>query len=211
MLDLAQMYRSWFPDGSLDFITDARMADFFGVDFLQQRLMDHYVPDYTPDAEEFEAALEQHVIDNAESFITRNVLHILSYSQESLQEAMDMYEAGTDIYDVITMHSVACTDEDCLEPISIEDLDARHALNDDDYFALFGLEQGEFSNIIELEDGRFLLVYMVERHETPEDEIEADFREEFTLARRGELFHEMHQGWIEAADVTINLRTFNRL
>lgn len=68
-----------------------RITDFFGVGYMQERLMDIYVPSYTPDPEEFEAELAEYVRTNSflMHFDGRNVsdeLRFLTSSYEIFAE-----------------------------------------------------------------------------------------------------------------------------
>ncbi|MCL1843217.1 MAG: SurA N-terminal domain-containing protein [Defluviitaleaceae bacterium] len=205
--DMSRQFRASEPPGSLDFISNRRMAEFYAVNPqvgpVFERAMDHFVPDYTPDEEELSLELQMHIETNREFLETPYIKYIRSSSREEVMEAESAFAEGDMVFDTI-------------DASPLEDFFQEHTdwdTIDWDYIdaifeVLWALELGQVSHIFEIGEYYFF----VQMHERifDYDAVEEEFREHFINRARSTEFFALIETWVEEADVNINNRTLNR-
>jgi len=208
LLEVARANREWIPAVPVE-----RAAELFGVlEFASHRLLERYgtyEPDPAAFAREFAEYLEVHRADyemrstQAQIIATSDRDALVEVKEEAaLVEAADFTEFAREtcmFYDpehgVLTASIV-----DFIEWFGLLDYTGE----------LLELQQGETSSIIEFEEGQYLLIFMLERQNIVDSEIEDMFRERMVAERSFEKFRELIDSWIAEANYTVNERALAR-
>lgn len=198
--------------GLLNFISDRRIAELWSVTNLLEPLMDIYVPEFVPDEAEIAPLVEEHM-DGVRNFLfDRNVKYIASHDWALFTELASLYMTGEATFDeLIEQYCEFHEAGTPIEAVELWDFADRYEIGWAEISGVMELEEGEISDVLEAH-GWF---FMVQIYETVFDyeaaaEEEEFFRERFAGQRRGELFMEILEGWIEQANYTINQRALDR-
>ncbi|MCL2373422.1 MAG: hypothetical protein FWC78_08500 [Defluviitaleaceae bacterium] len=196
----------------LDFMPMDRIVDFFGVAPVYQRMAMHYHGDQNIDPDEFEEALDRHILlqgDNLETFDA--VIAFL----DTMEEALAMFEDQRDFLELVREQCVAYAESG--EPFV---LDARglmfnEAITPDDSEVIGEMQTGD-RHIVHLpgfeeDDGQFIVIYIQERSFPSREEISESFRDSFILEAAIIEFSDLFESWVENADYRVNDRALRSL
>ena len=200
--------------GMFGFIDTDRMGEFIGFNAqIVPRLVDLLITDYEVDEDEFEEELEWHI----EMLIERDMEVLVKYmaqdTTESHQEAIIELMAGDEV-DFDDIASRFCVLQTGLEPINLNDFAAQFGVHVDDWMA--GLPVGEFSLGFspDLHGSEYYLIFYVYDRIPPEldlDTVEREFRENFELNIRANIFFERLEEWVAEANYVLNHRVFDTI
>jgi len=193
----------------IDFIHPARAGELMSMGGVQTRLMDIYVPNYTPDPAEFQQALANYIADNAENYANFEVKFAVTDTNEDAINVWSLVSETENFDDLIREHSVFYDEE-----FGIQTLDARQfaedlMLGDEDTNIIMNLQNGE-AHIVQF-DEQFIVLYMYDRSEANPVVMEASFYTNFTNTRRHEEFRALRDAWRLEANYTINQRAYATL
>ena len=200
------MMNEWNP-GSLDFISDERIAEIAGsIGILVERLMDHYIPDYPTDTEEFAADFDSWLEDNEDAFSSFNVLYLSAFTEEELESARHqaVYE-GVEFADIEGGFSTNIDEHGMLWPVDIDEFVTHYGLWEIEE-EIRALEEGEWSRVFFV-GGFYYLIYV----ETKVDPDIDEFRAQFIWEQRVAEFVELLGEWVEESDYSINDRVFETI
>jgi len=191
-------------------VPDERMAEFFSVhQVLRGRLADIYVSDMAIDPDELAEFIAM-TLEIEGDFIAETEVRqlILSNPDEDLERVLAAI--GTPEFDALVEEFAFQFEEEWLESsdkmnaLDLADLLMSHfRLDIDDAFALIALQEGEYG-VYELAEAT-VVVYMHSR--TVDYELLEDA---FLQSRRNEVFQEILDGWVDAANVNFNNRVISR-
>jgi len=225
----AQEQREWQiamggPEATFP-ISNARMAELFNTVAISERLMEIYVPTYDVDEDEFAESWDEYQENSLHNHWDIEILFLVLEDEDRMQEAYEL--VGTmDFEDIFRQFSDWLDDEDEVEtsqltgPTGWLGTFEQAMLSAEDRELLLELQPGEVSPLISLFEwdqmtGNItnfeLLVYVVSRDDELDlNEVEAELRERFINARRGEIFSEMViNDWVEEANFRINQRGYD--
>ena len=210
----------------INFITDERIGEIFAVlDFVYPRLLDVYVPTYTPSGAEFEEELAIYLLTAPNIHAQTEAIVIARDSAEELESVREMALLGemsfAELEAQYNMFGFIASEEEGLagtQTQSTGDIVRARGLIDwmgnisPEAEIILGLQEGEISPVMRVPDmfvGEvYIIVYMQSRTEATEEEIIESFTERFALSRRYEIFFEMLEQMVEYSDITINHRVY---
>jgi len=206
----------WFHLPPPDQITSERLAELIAIsDDLFPRLLEHHVPDYDLDISHLQDELELYILNNRFDYELNatEAMFIINPDPEVLQGIVELGEVA----DMINFEAFAqanCTWWMAMGMEEVENYPIMDIINGLQLFEfqgeLLSLQTGDISRVIPMDDD-FIIIYMQDRPEVTDAEIEESFTETHTLIRRGEVFSEIVAGWLEEADYTVNRRALNGL
>jgi len=202
-------FAAWQNEMAGSVVSNSRAAEFIGVELLFDPMIDHFVPSYTPDPIEFAEGLQDYAERNGDFYADFQVRYIVSPEEDTLVDALARVGVfQEDFEDLIRELSMDYVAE---EGINIRDLNEMLSLfSREDQDSLVSLHEGEISVIVE-GGGLFFLIQIYSRTAGDPAVIEESFREQYIEFRRGVVFMEMWQDWIDNANYDLNERAFNRI
>ncbi|MCL1788166.1 MAG: peptidylprolyl isomerase, partial [Defluviitaleaceae bacterium] len=213
LLPQAEMYSDHFSSVSTE-----RMFDILGVSIegggaLIPRIVDHYAP-YEPDEAVLQQEFDDWMAENATEMELRTTEAKMIMSND--RDALDNIKAQAATIDADEFDAFASTTCILYNPehggaftASIMDLVELFSLFDHEG-ELFAMEAGDTSTVLDLGEGTYVLVFMVDRPGIDEAQIEEWLRTQHVWERSAEIFEELLEGWIAAADYTVNSRVASR-
>jgi len=179
-----------------------------GTNILPMRLADHYFPTYDADP----TAMAEYVEERRNIYAQTSAMLIITEEHEVLERIITLAAAG-DFYgadhfeEFVVEYAPIFYDPEMGAATHslmfiIEALNLFHEMDE-----IAGLQQGELSRIVDLETGEYLLIYVVERTDMEDYEME----ESFINRRRMDLIVEQLEEWSENANYRLNTRTLNAL
>ena len=210
MTQQGTMFRQMF--GIPPVISDERIGEFFSVDeYYFERLMDIYVPTYTPDPVEFDEEWVFYLEANFDLYTNHQVKIMTLENMDELNAAADAVATMgfDDAYRIFNAEFYEPGEE-------ISTVNAAHILRQvmisgEEYDAIMALAEGQTYLLIEEESDIFAIFYMVSREEVDLAAMEASFYDQFVEFGRQRTFGELMDSWIENANYTINQRAINAL
>lgn len=193
---------------------------------LPGRLAAHYVADYVPDMAVYGEELAEYIEENRNFYAETNTFVIVHQDPLALAEIVGMFEAG-EVYSpehfeaLVQEHSLIQDSEAPVEPVSMAA--AIQALQLFDYgMELAEMQTGDLSMVMEGSitdnfDGMpvdipvHVLVYVIDRTEATDEDIEASFIDRLVQQHRSVEFWALFDEWVENADYTLHRRTINAL
>jgi len=187
--------------GTAPIVSFERIAEFFSANHMRQHLMDIFVPYYTPDEAEIAEEWRQIKEANVDARILE-LSYIFNEDHTQIQAAYDVF-SERDFADLAEFSStgVSTSTQNEFSQMFLLDLQAHNVVMD--------MQLGDVFPMDVHSSNGFVLVYASGETSPDWDELEPMFREDFILNRRALLFHEILQGWIEAADIRLNMRVLN--
>ena len=210
MEEIAVMVRAQMNEqnpGSLDFISDRRVAELLAAEIVSERLSLHYFSDFEPDATELAEALAEHIEEHRQFLYTMYVKYIVSEDSFGVAEAHERFMDGEDIDILVQEFSDDYDPDEGVQPMEIAEFIGMNNMWEH-IDELIELEEGEITAIIQMGE-LYYIVTMYSRFFDYE-EIEETFREHFTENARQIAFVEQLQEWAQEADYEINTRALNR-
>ena len=200
--------------GAVGFIDDRRIGELMNVYVqLVPRLVDVLITEYEVDEEDFEEWFELH----REMLIQEGTEVLVKYmAQDNLEShnaAVVELTAGDD-FDFDDIASRHCILQTGLEPISLDEFEARFNVFVDDWLA--ELPIGQFSpSFTPAQHGSeyYLNFYIYDRVEPELDlaEVRREFRENYVRDLKTEMFFERLPGWVAEAEYELNHRVFDTI
>ena len=193
----------------INYISPMRAGELMAAGNIASRLMDIYVPTYTPNPQDFEEAFAEYILTNGENYANYEVKFVVTDTFEDAFHVWELVPNTDNFDDLIREYSVFYEEE-----FGIHTLDARMLVDDlmlfgDDPEIVLGLQNGE-SHIVQFED-QFLVIYMYDRSEADPAVMEASFTANFTHNRRMEEFRVIRDQWRADANISINQRAYATL
>ena len=188
------------------YITADRVAELFGTNHVSGRLMDIYVPDYTPDPIEFAQALMEHIEDNAANYESFEAKFVVMDDPIEAARIFMLADEVDDFDDLIREYSIYYDEEWGIQTVDVRELISDFWLDEEESEILMNLQEGELHMI--QADEYFLVLYMYDRSGPDFDLIEENFRESYIVGRRFEIYNELLQTWLNEINYTINQRAY---
>jgi hypothetical protein len=193
-------------------ISDERLVEFYAVGTLLSRLLDHYltidiisIDDHTREFEIFKEI-------NRNFFANIQMKYIVNQDMFFLMEIRDKFiTEGTANFDEIAReHSFFYTSDGGAIVYALSEFIQVFHLYDHDIQALFQLQTGDISHIFNIEDF-FFIVYVINRTEASDTELEEAFLELMRAANRADSIEEIVKTWVESVSYTINQRVLDAM
>ena len=193
-------------------ISDERMAQLMGTEFLFEKLMDVYVPTVEIDEEAFAVAFLDQVGFNPSIFVDMEFRIIEALEWETAYQAYNELSAAdpADFDEIILRYQYERWGMEMDEPPSIS-LDVFRAegtpmstLN-----LLSSFEVGEITEPIDF-GGEYIVFIVDEKVHVPAEEIEASFREQYEWNQQIQEFSMIVWQWRDAATYEFNERAIMR-
>jgi len=216
---------SWQGAGAMRGTSANRIADFASVgnltegwDFapglLFEQMQDEFVPeDFRPDQGDIDEFLEELLEDIINASMETTVQYIAVDEWDIAWAVYAEAADGADFAELISLYHVPHEDEDEFEnPMSLQEFISTFQTWDH-WTTLNELEIGDITEPMMIGDNeRFFVVrkYASELSEELQAEITENVIESFIADRRLETFMEMIDGWVAAADYTLNERALAR-
>jgi len=209
----------------LNFISDERIGEIFAViDFVYPRLMDIYMPYYTPSGEEFEEELAVYLETAFDVHAETEAMIIAMESAERLEEVRNIALTGevpfTQLEQENNMFGFILGEGESLAETRVQtagEIVMERGLID--WFGnispegeiILGLQEGEISEVLLVpdmwaEEDVYIIVYMHRRVDSTEEAIIESFTERYAISRRYEIFFEELEQMVRDADITVNHR-----
>jgi len=194
----------------MHFTTPARLAELFGSGPVHQRLAMHYFGDYTPSEADFEAALDEHILEHGEELERFDAVFAVL---NTMEDALMVFADERDFLELVSEYCVLYPET------GVTEFDAREiapGLEPDDAAIVLNMETGH-RHLIHIpafspdDEDEFIVIYMRDRSFPTRDEIAEDFREHFILLNALEQFSDVLDGWIENANYRVNDRALRNL
>jgi len=193
-------------------IPNTRMAELFSVNSMAERLFDHYVPELTLDAADYQDEIAEYIEARGPFYAPSEVMYILNEDLGILLSAQQSMhdDAGIQFAELVLQYCQEHIEHEMESPIILSFADLEPILEPLDMLMLMDLQPGEISEIVMFHDS-FLLLYMYSRGEIADSEIQEAFLSNMALEYRHEQFNELLEELIENADVEINQRALDSL
>jgi len=189
------------------YITPGRAAELLGVGPVRGRLMEIYIPDVEIDPILFAQGLIEFIDENADSYESFEVKMVVTGSNE---EALRIWATEVEDFDeLVREYSIYYNEELGIHTADARELISEFALDDDEAYSIMNMQEGD-RHIVQVED-YFVVLYMYDRSPPDLDEMEEDFRANFTETQRFEAFNEIVHGWQDELTITINQRAYNAI
>jgi hypothetical protein len=210
-VNIRQSLADWGMSGWLRGIDNARMADLnSAMHSLLTPLANRLVPDYEPDEELFEIAFAQFYQQNWVSYSDMQVKFAVGAEHDDLAYAFLDWTVHNDFDRTVREHSTFYDEEVGVDVMELSWFLQLFGISGHDENFILTLQQGEISHIFPVFDDSWIMVYMYSREDADEWQMRWDFwLEQVEEGRMAALF-DMVADRVEAADVELNERAWER-
>jgi len=193
-------------------LSDTRMAEFFSVGNMFERLFDYYVPEFALDAADYQDEIAEYIEARRPFYAPSEVMYILNEDLGVLLSVQTSVfdDAGTEFADFVLQYCEEHIAHEIESPNKLSIAELEGVIDPMDMLMLMDLQPGEMSEIIMFNDS-FLLLYMYSRGEIADSEIQESFLSNMALELRREQFNEIFEELVENAAVEINQRALDSL
>ena len=200
----AAMQLQWM---GTDFISPVRVAELFGTNHIQPRLMDIYVPadSIEIDPIEFASALVEYMDNHADAYATFEAKYVVV---EDPAEATRIFLTEAENFDdLVREYSIFYEEEWGVDTLDVRAFAENLMLEGEELDIVLGLQNGE-RHVVQADD-LFVVLYIYDRADADLEIVEESFRQQFAHQTRAIAFAEMVQEWRQATPVTINQRVYD--
>ena len=193
-------------------ISQTRMAEYFNVDNMMERLFEYFIPDLILDPEVYRYDIAAYLEERRPFYQQTEIMYILNDDFGVMLSVLESMEndPNADFGTFVMMYCNEHIDFEQEEPEMLSLAHLEHVVNPFEMLALIDMQPGETSDIIMFGDS-FLLLHMHSRAETPDSEIQEIFLSNLARQARLEAFNEFFQQLVEHARFEINQRALDAL
>jgi len=184
-------------------ICDERLIDFYSIGSLLTPLLNYYIYNYVPNVANYPQELNAFANANADFLAHLEIMYIISIDLDLMRYLHIQLQEGTvDFEEMVREHSIFYLPADGVTTLSMYTFEEIFNLYDRDRSALYGLLPGEISHIFSVGEF-FFLIYVTDRQEATNAEIEEAFINYFIAQRRIDSIDDLIDGWIAEANYII--------
>jgi hypothetical protein len=210
MLDWAGSIKSNYLQNGVDlsFLTDERLAEIVSSDIYHERLLEIHTAGLVINEPDFNRAFADYKENNKIDFYDATFKYAFNESMEDLESAREEWLEGTITFDELAAAHCVMFDHESEEAATA--MLWQFGLSEEDNDRVLTLQPGEISQVM-LIDEYYIILHMETLSIPPDEELKADFREQFTAQRKREAFQDIVNGWKLEANYTINQRGYDAL
>lgn len=187
-------------------LTDERLKELMSSNILYSKLYEETTKDYTVDETDFKTNYEQYLSDNKYIGIDTEVKYVMTYTQEDAEGAREKLLAGADIDEVIKEYSTSYDEDTPISVYSLNDL----GLGEDETDKIMSLKVSEISEVINYPDEEHFTVFRIENITVrPDEEVEAEYREDYISQKKDALFNDQLEKWKNEASIVPNKKVYD--
>jgi len=195
-------------------MSDARLAEYFSIGNMFERLFNHHVPEFTLDPADYQEEITEYIEARRPFYHQTEFMYILNDDLEVILSVMESMEsdANADFGAFVMTYCVEhtnvefVTEEPNLLPLST----LEQIVDPFELLELVDMQPGDTSGIIMFGES-FLVLHMHSLVETPDSEIQESFLTSLAFELRAAQFNEIFEEMMENANFEINQRAFDAL